>query len=240
MHLIRSCLAIVLAVCIGPAALAGETRSKDPIKHIGVYVTPYYSAALTPEGTPEVAVAREFDARLASNMREDIVAVRDALQAKPQLITPMTFMVLAIRLYDVGLRDESVFWFYVAKNRYFTMVDVLNMKAPGLSGVSVAVRDFAVLAGPFINSYAFCDFAKQEAAALKAIDWVENYPYEGLFMEQLPSLPGDRAENLKKAIAGIREGQEKEREYLADPKNREEMTKQRKENNVPEQYCWST
>ena len=232
-------VALVSALWFGPSALAGEAQSRDPIKHIGIYVTPYYQAAQTPDGRPQVAVARDFDAQLTSNKPKDIVAVRDAIQAKPQLITPMTLMVLAIRLYDVGLRDDSVFWFYVAKNRYFTMADVLNMKAPGLSGVSVAVRDFAVLAGPFINSYAFCDFAKQEAAALGAIDWVEKNPYEGLFMEQLPALPGDRSENLKKAIAGIREGQEKEREYLADPSNREKMEKERKENNVIEQYCWS-
>ena len=30
----------------------------------------------------------------------------------------MTMMVLAIRLYDVGLRDDAVFWFYAAKDRY--------------------------------------------------------------------------------------------------------------------------
>jgi hypothetical protein len=29
----------------------------------------------------------------------------------------MTMMVLAIRLYDAGLRDDAVFWFYVAKDR---------------------------------------------------------------------------------------------------------------------------
>ena len=35
-------------------------------------------------------------------------------------LTPMTIMVLAIRLYDVGLRDDAVFWFYAAKNRFAT------------------------------------------------------------------------------------------------------------------------
>ena len=35
--------------------------------------------------------------------------------AKPQVVTPMTMMVLAIRLYDVGLRDDAVFWFYASR-----------------------------------------------------------------------------------------------------------------------------
>jgi hypothetical protein len=56
----------------------------------------------------------------------------------------------------------------------------------------------------------------------------------------LPALPNDRHENLKKAIADIKKSNDEERQYLADPKNQAEMAKQRKENNVPEQFCWGT
>jgi len=35
--------------------------------------------------------------------------------ARPEAVTPMTMMVLAIRLYDVGLRDDAVFWFYASR-----------------------------------------------------------------------------------------------------------------------------
>ena len=45
----------------------------------------------------------------------------------------MTMMVLSIRLYDVGLRDDAVFWFYVAKDRYIVLSEVLNVKAPQLA-----------------------------------------------------------------------------------------------------------
>ena len=51
-------------------------------------------------------------------------------RAKPKLVTPMTMMVLAIRFYDVGLRDDAVFWFYVAKDRYIVMSEVLDVKTP--------------------------------------------------------------------------------------------------------------
>ena len=47
---------------------------------------------------------------LASNKRSDILAARDRILADPKVVTPMTMMVLAIRLYDVGLRDDAVFW----------------------------------------------------------------------------------------------------------------------------------
>ena len=244
MH-IRACQLVggVLAFSLSVATANSNSEKVDqktPIKHINIYVMPYYSAALTPQGTPKVAVARAFDTRLTSNKKEDILAVRDAIQARPESITPMTLMVLAIRLYDVGLRDDAVFWFYVAKNRYFTMIDVLNMKSSTLSSAAVAITDFANLAGPFINSYAFCDFSKQEAAAQKAIEWVQKNPYQALFLEELPALAGNRSDNLKKAVLKIKEKQEKERQYLADPKNREEMVKIREKNNVPQKYCWSS
>ena len=121
-RLIALCSIIAFVAC---TSFAGEVskaaEDTTPIKQIGVYVVPYYEAAKAPEGQPKVAAAKAFDAQLFSKRKEDILAVRDTIQAAPQGITPMTLMVLTIRLYDVGLRDDSVFWFYVAKNRYFTM-----------------------------------------------------------------------------------------------------------------------
>jgi hypothetical protein len=64
-----------------------------------------------PDGTPSVAVGKTYDTLLASNRRDDIVRARDEINRNNSLVTPMTLMVLAIRLYDVGLRDDSVFWF---------------------------------------------------------------------------------------------------------------------------------
>ena len=188
----------LLVLVTGSPAIAEPAEDTAPVKHIGVYVLPYYQSAPTLEGRPTVAVAKAFDVQLGSNKREDILAVRDAIEAQPETATPMTLMVLAIRLYDVGLRDDSVFWFYAAKDRYFTLADVLNVKSPSLTQVDDAIRNFVTLAGPFINSYAFCDVAKEREASLKAITWVEKHPYEALFVQQLPALPGDRAENLKR------------------------------------------
>src|ERR1700759_1780691 len=127
----RSKLLLPLMLLVAVTA-AAEAPSPDadtkPVKQIDIYVTPYYVSAKTVDGHPHVAVNTLFDAQLSSNKREDIVAVRDAIQAQPKLITPMTLMVLAIRLYDVALRDEAVFWFYVAKNRYISMTEVVDIQ----------------------------------------------------------------------------------------------------------------
>jgi hypothetical protein len=74
---------------------------------INQYVTPTTNLR---RRHPTFAVATASDTQLSSNKREDILAVRDAIQAQSKLITPMTLMVLSIRLYDVGLRDDAAFF----------------------------------------------------------------------------------------------------------------------------------
>ena len=207
-------------------------QAAEPVRQIGIYVQPYYEAAREPGGTPRVAVGRSFDG-LASNSHEDIVAIRDSIMRDPKRLTPMTMMVLAIRLYDVGLRDDSVFWFYAAKDRYLTLVDVAT---GGLAQVEQAVRDFATLAGPFINGYAFCDVANQQAIRAKALDWVEKNPYEAMFMEPLPAKSSNRRQALVKAHALIRDNAAKERACLQDPANVAKLRADRAANGADDKY----
>jgi hypothetical protein len=150
----------------------------------------------------------------------------------------MTLMVLAIRLYDVGLRDDAVFWFYAAQARYIVMSEVLDVKTQMLAQAEDAMRSFTTLAGPVINGYAFCDLAKQKALHAKAVDWVESNPYEVMFMVRAPALPGDRAENHKRAIANAKDRAAKERAYFDDAKNAEAFYATRKRNEADAKFCW--
>lgn len=218
--------------------LAGAAFAAEPVRQIGIFVTPYYESARQPGEAPRVAVGKTYDTLLASSRREDILAARDLINAKPALVTPMTMMVLAIRLYDVGERDEAVFWFYAAKERAIVMEEVLDMNARGLAQAGEAVRSFATLAGPVINGYAFCDLARQQAQHARAIAWVEGHPYEVMFMDKLPARPGDRAANHKKAIADARERAAKEKAYFDDAKTRESYYATRKRNEADVRFCW--
>ena len=225
---------IVAALLVGSLpALAAE-----PVRQIGIYVQPFYEAARTPTERPRVAVGSQYNDLLGSSQREDILAARDLIVAKPALVTPMSMMVLAIRLYDVGLRDDAVFWFYVAKDRYIVLSEVLNVKTAQLAQADDAVRNFATLAGPVINGYAFCDLAKQKAAHAKALEWVEANPYQVMFRPDVPALPGDRAENLKRALANAKERAAKESAYFDDPKTREDFCATRKRNEADVKFCW--
>jgi hypothetical protein len=218
--------------------LAWSANATEPVYRIDIQVEPYYAAARHGGEHPRVAVGKQYNDLLSSNRRQDIVAARDLIVAKPRVVTPITMMVLAIRLYDVGLRDDAVFWFYVAKDRYIVLSEVLDVRAPGLAQVADAMRNFSTLAGPVINGYAFCDLAKQKDLHAKAVAWVESNPYPVMFMAQLPGLPGERGDNYKRAIAAARERVAKERAYFDDAKTVEDYYATRKRNQADVKFCW--
>ena len=213
-------------------------NAADAVKRVAVYVLPYYESARDAGGAPTVAVAKAYDALLASPRAADVVRARDEIAKNNALLTPMTLMVLAIRLYDAGLRDDAVFWFYAAKNRYATLAGVADVRTPQLAQVEDAVRNFAVLAGPVINGYAFCDIANQQKQQAKALQWVTDHPYRALFMAQVPALPGDRKANLAKALAELKSNVAKESEYLANPANVAQLKEQRANNGADQKFCW--
>ena len=119
-----------------------------------------------------------------------------------------------------------------------TLADVADMKSRELAQVEDAVRNFAVLAGPVINGYAFCDVQKQREMRSKALKWVIDNPYKAMFLPQVPALPGDRQENLKKGIAEITKAAATEREYLTKPANIVDLKAKRKQSGADAMYCW--
>ena len=112
------------------------------------------------------------------------------------------------------------------------------MKSPQLAQVEDATRNFAVLAGPVINGYAFCDIANQQKIAARALQWTIDNPYQALFLPQVPALSGDRRQNLDKAIADLKGSVAKERDYLAVTANVDKLKAQRRENGADARFCW--
>ena len=162
-----SALMMAAALMAGPA-MAQSGKPAEPIRQIAVYVTPYYNN--DGKGGVQVAVDRALDRLLASNAAADVLKVRDMVAAKPAEVAPNTLMVLASRLYDVGQRDEAVFWFYVARYRFLTLVSVLDDGR--LAEANTATRAFVELVGPAINGYAVCNLDKQAEAERRALAWV--------------------------------------------------------------------
>jgi hypothetical protein len=229
----RALALIVAALPLGMPAFATE-----PVKQIGAFVLPYYQAGATFADPPKVAVDPAWDKLLASTQPGDIRKARDGIAAKPDLVGPTTMMVLAIRLYDVGLRDDAVFWYYAARGRYATMDTVLDMRSLKLLREAETIDGFVNAVGPTINNYAFCDLARQQAQRDRAIQWVADHPYALLGSPDLPAQAEDRNASLGQAITKLHDTAVAEKAYLAKPENFAAMQAARAKIDATGLYCW--
>lgn len=148
---------LVLAGCLLACALplAAKALVADPAR-IDAYVTPYYNST-----GPAVKVG-QYSAGLASKDDKQFVATIHAMKERWNELTFYETYVGAIRLYDLGYRNEAVYWFYSAqyRGRQFAMlVDPNKMGSMGDAGFELyhAQDAFLQLAGPYVNGYAFAD-----------------------------------------------------------------------------------
>ena len=74
---------IAVLIALGTSAASAA----EPVKHIPIYVEPFYGAGRTPGETPRIAVGARFNDLLASSKREDIVSVAEMIKANPQTVT---------------------------------------------------------------------------------------------------------------------------------------------------------
>jgi hypothetical protein len=81
-------MALRLALSAIPLGWPAVAMSAEPVRHIGIDVQPFYEAARTPGGRPQVGVGKQYNDLLSSSRREDILAARDLILAKPGVVTP--------------------------------------------------------------------------------------------------------------------------------------------------------
>jgi hypothetical protein len=146
---------IALLLFIGYAGPAPGQSINDPA-HIEIYVTPYYNSK-----DPAIDVG-PFSRGLAEKGEPEFVATISKMkQSWDTLSFPETY-VAAIRLYDLGFRKESIYWFYSAQYRgrlFATLIDREKMGSIGNAGFELfqAQNAFQQLVGPYVNGYAFGD-----------------------------------------------------------------------------------
>jgi hypothetical protein len=135
--------------------LASGQTITDPA-HIDVYITPYYNSK-----SPTIEVGPFGNGLAAKNEPEFVATIATMKKSWDTLNFPETY-VAAIRLYDLGYRKESIYWFYSAQYRgrlFATLIDQDKMGSMGAPGFELyqAQNAFQQLVGPYINGYAFGD-----------------------------------------------------------------------------------
>jgi len=146
---------IALLAFIGGAGLATGQTISDPA-HIEVYVTPYYNSK-----GPAIEVG-PFSSGLAAKNEPEFVATISKMKKSWDTLNFAETYVAGIRLYDLGFRKESIYWFYSAQYRgrlFATLIDREKMGSMGSPGFELvhAQNAFQQLVGPYINGYAFGD-----------------------------------------------------------------------------------
>ena len=146
---------IALLVFIGCAGLAVGQTITDPA-HIKVYVTPYYNSK-----GPAIDVGPASSGLAAKSEPEFVATISKMKESWDTLNFPEVY-VAVIRLYDLGFRKESIYWFYSAQYRgrlFATLIDRDKMGSIGSPGFELfqAQNAFQQLVGPYINGYAFGD-----------------------------------------------------------------------------------
>ncbi len=232
----RPRLALLTFACA--AAVAAPVLAAEPVRQVGIYVLPYYAAGASYADPPKVAVDPAWNQLLQSTKAADIRKVRDAIAAQPEQVRPETMMVLAIRLYDMGLRDDAVFWYYAARDRYVTMDAVLDMRSLKMANVSDTIARFIEAVGPVIDGYAFCDLAHQEEREDRAITWVAAHPYAPLGYVDVPAVVDDRNAGIVGAIAQLRDAATNAKAFMAQPENVKRFAAERARIGADAKYCW--
>jgi hypothetical protein len=144
---------IVLSVLVALGAVAPLPLASQASR-IDISAPPFYNS----EG-PQVNVGR-FSQELASADRESILQIVGAMEQELASLPVMTMYVAAVRLYDLGHRDEGVWWFYRAQYRdrlFRALVDDMG----GMGGEEFLLVNahgyFQASAGEHLNGYAGCD-----------------------------------------------------------------------------------
>jgi len=233
-------LSALLAAPVLAFAQAGSAPAAavPAVVQLGVDVPPYYVAGARFGEPPKVAVDPAYDKLLASSKRQDIQQAVLAIAAQPDLVKPETLIVLAMRLYDVGLRDDAVFWYYAGRDRFLTMEQVLDVRSLQLARSTEVVETFIRAAGPAMDGYAYCSVAHQAESEDRAIAWVAAHPYKILGYAELPAIGEDRNAALAAAVNHLRDASRKKKALLADPKTFAELEAARERSHAHERYCW--
>ena len=196
-----------------------------------IFVTPYYDAK-----GPVVNVGA-FSEGLKATNQEAIAKVVRQMQAERATLPAEAMYVAAIRLYDTGLRDESVQWLYRAQYRARLLTAVLDPAKIGSMGAPAfelrsALGSFQELAGTFINGYAGCAQKIWLAGIDAALADSKTLPPLARIYPKIALLPETEWAAKNAEVAA---GLGKLREYVST--QWDSIAAARKQNNADQKYC---
>jgi len=181
------------------AEVVGKAATPIPI-----YVTPFYNS----EG-PQIDVG-PFSKQLAAANADTITEVAAAMKKQWGTLSVESMYVTAIRLYDLGKKDEAVYWFYSAQYRarlFGSIVSEDNPKSVGGNAfeASAGQGSFQHLAGEYINGYALgkLDMLKATIKTVQS-EYAKTLPQFSAIYPKVSFIPaGEWSDKNKEIAAGL-------------------------------------
>lgn len=200
----------------------------DKPQRMSVYVLPWYNS------DPFTVHVGQFSDELKSDDPQLLLETAGKIYSELASMPVETLYVLAIRLYDAGVKDEAVYWFYTAqfrKNLFARMIESVGGVGDPAFEYSQAQAAFNKLSGKWINGYAGGAADKWLETLARVIDEGPRSGYIGSAYPELMFKPEVEQDSVAQEIAGELA---ELRQYIMD--NREEMVQARKENGIEGKY----
>ncbi len=199
------------------------------IAQIPLYVTPIYNYAPLSINTPD------YQKELLSLNSANCDSIGLVFKSRLDSVSIESLFIYAIRLYDLGKKDESVFWFHTAKLRAGIFSKSLDLEKIGGIGskpfeLKQAFIAFSQLAGEYINGYAGGDVDKWIATLKEIKTTVDSLT---VFV-QYQDIAFVGQEDFQKAKENRLADYDNLLAYLAE--NKKEIKKARKKNGIEGKY----
>jgi len=215
---------VVLVISMQPAISSHAQTGND--SRMPIYVTPFYNSK-----DLKVSVGA-YSERMAQADNAAILKISQELKKEKDSLRAEVMYVAAIRLYDLGHKDEAVYWFYTAQYRGRLFTGILDKQKIGSLGseafeLKQAYVAFNQLAGSFINKYAFGDLTKLEATLATVVEEGKTLPK---FTEVYPNVQFQPSDAWADANSETNKGLLTLIEYIKS--NAESIKEQRKKNGI--------
>jgi hypothetical protein len=201
-----SLITVISFLAVAAAQEGGEKQKDADRSAMPIYVTPFYDS----KGL-KVSVGDNSE-KLASADARSILEVSKELNKEKDKLRAEVMYVAAIRLYDLGHKDEAVYWFYTAQYRARVFTSILDKAKVGSIGSEAfelrqAYASFNQLAGEYINGYAFGELPKLEETLLKVVDEGKTVPKFGDIYPNVKFVPeeswSDKNKEASKGLSGL-------------------------------------
>lgn len=198
---------------------------------ISIAISPYYDS----EGT-QIDVGK-YSEQLKTEDLQILTELADEMAQEKEVLTPEQMYVLAIRLYNLGDRDNSIYWYYEAQFRarlFQQAIEPAQMVSTSdiTFLLTTAYDSFQKLAGEYINGYAGCNLDNWAKYTKMVAD---DNPTPAQLDQIFPDTVFVTPEQWQRINNEVAAGLTKLTNYILE--NGESIRQQRKQMNMDEKFC---